>query len=471
MATEDSANVVREAGASTGLLECYHITRSKLGFDSCVVVSAKYNATGSLLNRQTLYSALSAVIQQHAALSVQVRLPRDPKDRPLFTRLPSVALDDVVSFVDGGSNEESLASLIQTEMSKPLKLGATTPLWRLTVSSGRTVLFVYHHGIGDGQSGLAFHRALVSALNKATGGPIAGSLVPTSDNLSLVPPVEDLTNVGVSWRSFFQILYDTFAPFTWTKKASSWSGNPVVSTPTNSTSVRCWELSAADAAKLIVLCREHHTTLTAFLHTLLVGLLSRHVIIATATDKRLPRTVATSVSVSLRRFTGASPNVVCDEAAGFQSLVPIAPLGSLTPAASDFPWTTAAQYASRLQAGVAGTREAIGTIRYLFNLGMTESFWTGALGKKRGEAVELSNLGRFVVQAPEDDAAEAPWDVSAVHFAQCNATAGAALKVNVAGSPNGAVSVVFTWGEGALDHVVAEAVVREVRDAVASILA
>ena len=455
----------------TGLLECYHITRSKLGFDSCIIVSAKYNATGSLLNRQTLYPALSAVIQQHAALSVQVRLPRNPKDRPLFVRLPSVALDDVVSFVDGGSNEESLAKLIRAELSKPLELGAATPLWRVTVGSGRTVLFMCHHGIGDGQSGLAFHRALVSALNKPSNVPTVGSLVLIPSDLSLVPPIEDLTNVGVSWRGFFQILYDTFAPFTWTKKATSWTANPVVSSPTILTTVRCWELSPADAAKLIALCREHDTTLTAFLHTLLVGLLSRHAIVATAADKRPPRTIATCVPVSLRRFTGASPNVLCDEAAGFQSQSPLAPLGSLAPTAADFPWTTAAQYATRLQAGVAGTRESIGTIRYLFNLGMTESFWTGALGKKRGEALELSNLGRFVAAAPEDSPAEGPWSVGALHFAQCNATVGAALKVGVAGSPDGAVSVVYTWGEGALDDVLAEAMVGEVRAAITSILA
>ena len=44
-----------------------------------------------------------------------------------------------------------------------------------------------------------------------------------------------------------------------------------------------------------------------------------------------------------------------------------------------------------------------------------------------------------------------------MYFAQCDAIGGAAIKMNVVGSPSGSVNVVVTWGEGAIDEAMVNA--------------
>lgn len=478
--SEEPFGVVREAGASQtlwmmekgltdvpGLLERYHITRSQLGFDSCVVVSARYNADGILLNRQTLYPALHRVILNHPALSVQAYVPGNPKAKPRFVRLPVVLLNDVVSFAEGskGSNTEQL---IAEQFTRPFELGTSAPLWRLSVVSGRTVVFAYHHAIGDGQSGLAFHSALLAALNHPSDTlHIYGDKISIPMMTYLVPAVETLTSVAVSFGTFCSALFGAFAPKSLTKGASAWTGNTIVNAATTQTHVRCWEIAADQATDLVTICRKNKTTLTACLHTLVAGVLAR--LVSTSANKpRKPfKTLSTSLPVSLRRYTGASPHVMCDHVSGIYTYVPLASLANTSTSDPWFSWSAAAQFNKRIQASMKKSREAIGTIRYLFVLGISQAFFLGALGKKRQYALELSNLGRFPAPptGEDDQPNQVVWSVSNVYFAQCDAVVGAAMKMNVAGSPTGTVNITFTWGHGALEDEFAEALIRDTQAA------
>ena len=453
-------------------MERYHITRSHLGFDSCVIVSARYNARGIVLNRQTLYPALSFVLRQLPALSIQVEIRSEPKEKPRFVRVPHVSLDDVVSFVEERPSdyEESLNRLIATQLSQSFELGALTPLWRLVVVSGCTVIFAYNHGIGDGQSGIAFHRALLCALNSPSDTiNVPGDKVPIPDSLILVPPIEELTSVSVSFLTFLETFFNAFAPMSWTKKATAWTGNPVAAAASLETNVRCWEIPASDVTQLLRLCREHKTTLTAFFHTLLIGVCSRHLTDVKEQNRAL-KTIAISIPVSLRRFTGASPYVMCDHASGCRFYEPITPLVSDV-TSLNFPWSTASDNSGKVQSGMNKNRETIGTIRYLFTLGISEEKWKGALGKKRDVALELSNVGRFPTPQTDSGDGENTWTISSVYFAQCDSAAGSALKINMAGSPTGTVNIAYTWGPGAIEDSLVNKVIEEVGASLSSILA
>ena len=109
-------------------------------------------------------------------------------------------------------------------------------------------------------------------------------------------------------------------------------------------------------------------------------------------------------------------------------------------------------------------------VRFIFSLGMSESYWTGTLGKKRKGAFEISNPGRFPPPQKAEDGATT-WAISNLYFAQCDAVSGSALKVNVVGSPTGTVNVAFTWGPGALEDTLVETVIGELKASLASILA
>jgi hypothetical protein len=453
-------------------LERYHITRSKLGFDSCIAVSATYNASRVLLNRQTLYPALYRVVLDHPALSVQVDMsgPK-PNAKLRFVQLAALLLDDIVSFVEERDNTNSIAQVLADQLSRGLEFGTHAPLWRLVIVSGRTVVFACHHAVADGLSGLAFHSALLSALNAPPDAPaFTGNEISIPGSSQLVPPIESLTSVSVSFGSFCSAVFNTFVPPSLTNSASAWTGNPVVQTPSVTTHVRCWEIEASQTANLLTLCRKNATTLTACLHTLAVGVLARLISSNQKLRSQRFKSISTSIAVSLRPYTGASPNVMCDHISGISSYTPISALANESTSRAWFSWPVAAKLNKKIRASTKKSREVVGTIRYLFLLGMSESFFLGQLGQKRKVALELSNVGKFTVPATESNNNEDAWSIGNMYFAQCDSVSGPAIKFNVVGSPTGSVNITFTWGPGAIDDDFAEAFVRDIKAALSSVL-
>ncbi|KIP11277.1 hypothetical protein PHLGIDRAFT_124934 [Phlebiopsis gigantea 11061_1 CR5-6] len=468
MVVESPRQILRQAGP----LERFHIDRAEVGFDSCVVVSARYTASGLVLDKNMLYPALAAVALQLAPLSVQIDVPQKLKVAPSFVRLPAIHLDDVVSFVedDGSDFEKTLSQLMEAQLAQRFELGTSTPLWRLVVVSGHTVVFAYYHGIGDGQSSMAFHRALVLALNTSTGTvtpAISEGRVDISENVtSLKPAVEKLMDVSPTFPIFCGVLYDTFAPGALTKASSAWTGNPVTRRPSVQTNVRLWEISATDAAHLLQLCRHHKTTLTGFFHTLLVGVLSKHV--AGLALKKKYKRLSTLTPLSLRRYTGTSPYEMCLEVSVFHFYPRISPFSASKTAYADFPWSDSAQTTAKFHSKAEHAKRSTGMAKFIYILGLYQSYWTDNIGKKRESTLALSNLGRF--PAPETKGDE-KWTVGSMFFAQCDSVTGSALKMNVVGSPNGAVNVGFSWGVDSLDSPFVETVVEDSKAGLAAILA
>ena len=460
-------------------MERYQIANNQFGFDSCVVVSARYNAADKLLDEETLYPALTSVILQQGALSSQIITSGKSRSAPVFVRLPTILLDDVVTFVEEELTDydATMSRLLEAQIAQPFEMGSSSPLWHLTVVSKHTVIFKYCHAIGDGQSGLAFHRALLSALNSPqVAGGTTQPKVSIPDSTSLVPPVETMMNVSVPFGAFCHSILETFLPSA--KKSRAWTGNPIPRTPSVVTNVRCWEISSSDAALLLALCRKHQATLTSFLHTLLVGVFSKRVASLNAEGrkdkkkkKKAYKTIASYMPISLRRFTGVSPYDMCVHVSTFHFWTPLAPFPDSGISYADFPWSTASALASKLRTSGLTTRTLIGMIRYLFALGLAESYWLGSLGQKREGGFEISNPGRFPSPQKEgEDDENAMWRISNVYFAQCDAVAGSALKHNVVGSPTGTVNLTFTWGPASLENEFVEEVIKEVKACLSSIL-
>ena len=485
MSAEGPRRILREAGGFLvhshlpttanfkypGPLERFHIDRAEVGFDSCVVVSAKYSASGLVLDKNTLYPALAAAVLQLAPLRVQIDIPQKPKISPSFVSLPTIHLDNVVSFVedDGSHYEETLSRVMEAQLSQRFELGTSAPLWRLVVISGHTVVFAYYHGIGDGQSSMAFHRALLVALNAPTDTPspaVAEGRIDIPDKTtSLRPAVEKLTDVSPTFPIFCGVLYDTFAPRALTKASSAWTGNPISRVPSVQTNVRLWEISADDSAHLLKLCRQHKTTFTGFFHTLLVGVLSKHV-----ASLKLPKKykrLSTLTPLSLRRYTGTSPHDMCLEVSVFHFYPRIAPFSASKTAYADFPWPDSARTTAKFHSKADKSKRSTGMAKFIYILGLYQSYWTDNIGKKRGSTLALSNLGRF--PAPETTGDE-KWAIGSMFFTQCDSVSGSALKMNVVGSPNGAVNVGFSWGVDSLDTSFVDAVVEDSKAGLAAIL-
>ncbi len=85
--------------------------------------------------------------------------------------------------------------------------------------------------------------------------------------------------------------------------------------------------------------------------------------------------------------------------------------------------------------------------------------------------IELSNLGAFTVNVGDngDSGAKTSWTIGGTYFAQDDRIVGSALKVTVAGSPDGSLGIAFSWGDGSVDDVLAEAFVRDVMALISNI--
>ncbi|KAI0684575.1 alcohol acetyltransferase [Cytidiella melzeri] len=420
---------------------------------------------GDELSKPTVLHALKRVILALPALCIQIA--GDYATGPFYlVRLLFVNLSDVLEYHKYPC--KTLQDVYTMELHTSLPRDVEKPLWRVIVHDNNTVVFAWSHSIGDGQSGHALHHALVSALNHedVSKAPEESFIVDVPLELTLLPTTEERTNTAVSWKTFFQALYNTFTPASWQRVYAAWTASPVISVNDISNEVRLRKLPAEHAKRLVNLCRQNGCTLTSFLHTLALCVLSH--LIKTYEDRiynnlQKYKTFSTVVLVSLRRFTGTSALDICDQVSGYHSFPPIIRDVQYPLTKATFPWKMAADFKTSLQSGLEDTRQVVGTIKYMYSLGIAAKYFANQLGKKRGKTFELSNTGVM------PKVSDGRWQIDEVCFGQNNAVCGQ-INVNVAGSPSGTVSFSYTWGTGMVDKPFMEEFVAQMHFAMASAL-
>jgi hypothetical protein len=131
--------------------------------------------------RKVIYSVLGMIIRQHTILSTIVI--DEVTSTPCFVRVPTIDLDKCVTFVcrqrpqvPAGAQDGKLDDILEEQHNADFKEDfGKRPFWRLIVltEAGNdaefVTSFVFHHAIGDGSSGLAFHRTFFSARSAIPG--------------------------------------------------------------------------------------------------------------------------------------------------------------------------------------------------------------------------------------------------------------------------------------------------------------
>ncbi|SJL03911.1 uncharacterized protein ARMOST_07268 [Armillaria ostoyae] len=417
-----------------GLFEQYHITRAALQLDSCVISAAEYSHAGGFsLSKQVLFPALRVLIQTHGALGVHV-VDRDAV-QPVYSRLRSVNLADVVEYVHGST----ITEVMETQFLRPFDTSSEAPLWRLVVLDEKIVVLAWHHCIGDGLSGVAFHRTLLKALQQTQPQDI-GSPVEVPLTAKFLPSVESAVNVSPPLLNVLREILNLLLPTSWTPRATAWTGNPVGHTPHTATRVRIMQFSALDVARFHEECRSHKATVTSTLYALTISVLSH--IIQDIEPLKKYKTIATSIPISLRSLSGASEEDMCECVSTHHTYPVFQP---------EFSWRLASTYASTLREQKTASPPAVGMLRYLF--GRFVPYFTGQYDAKRERGLEISNVGRIVTRG--DDA----WSLDDMWFAQCDSYVGSALKVNVVGPPSGSLTITVTGGRDATEDTFVDAFV------------
>ncbi|KAI0656906.1 alcohol acetyltransferase [Cubamyces menziesii] len=457
MPTKTSTTRLRKAG----VLEAFFHARSKLGVDNCVVVAAKYESnTARVLDKPTLFAAIQEVINENPVLAARLteRGPNGTTCDPVWVRLPFLDLNHIVSFLDVDSSD--LESLLAKEFTRPFELDVDSPLWRVAVLTDGTVMYTHEHSMGDGQSGLAFHLAILSALEKLpeTASHSGEVVIP---DVPLRPALEEAMPITAPVSKIFKEVNQAINPFAARKRNAIWTGNPVGKTYKRGVNIRVIRLSPEDTASLLRLCRKNGATLTGALYALITHIIAQE-LYAGPDPKGKLNSVVMFVPISLRPHTSAPPTAICNYVSYYQDVYPL-PVPTRAskhsyPSPDRFAWKSAASFSATLKREAPKAPAAIGVMKAL--IGSRENYSLGLLGKKRETTVEISNLGAAKPVQPTPGVSATPkWTIPEAVFAQADSTTGAAFKFNVVGAPAGGLGISVTCGLEAVDEEFAEKVI------------
>ena len=453
-----------------GLMEKVYIARQALGICNSVIVTATYTVSSTLEDAalsSILCTAIASLLQRHPFLCCYFEGEETPK--PLFRCLDKIHVKDVLQVVDL-TNSKNLAQELE-ELHDQRWSTEQKPLWKLVVMRESQIVgdmhsqlhlaFVYHHAIGDGLSGVAFHRSLLHELGNIGKIDYLHELPETIDtpaSTKLIEPVEKLTSFPLSWAFFLRRAIQEYAPV-WLigQPPSLWAGLPIQSLedyPFRSR-IRIVAIERKDLEMLLEKSKSQTVTLTALLTATLVSAL------ANALPEALRFLGVTPYS--LRRWTGTSIDEMAIQISALETHYPIDILdrfrrASNTSERTESLWFTARYFNAQMQEEFAKCpRDNIaGLLPYVTDF---VEFYRKKFGKAREATFEVSNVGVF---AQESQAGE--WTLSNMTFTQGALPAGPAFAVNCASVKGGPLTIAITWQHSVVDEVIIVAVAQGFAD-------
>jgi hypothetical protein len=404
-----------------GQFERFNILRNHVKFHNNVQVAATYNIPQRLLQTATIdvlqtliFAALKETLNHQPIMGVTIADEGSPE--PKWRRLAKIDLGEVVKIVDTDP-KSGMDEWVREGHGLPFERPDELPLWRVTVAAQKaaitkgdsdvisfTVGFFYHHAIGDGLSGGAFHLTFLDALNALLSGKIklpidiTEAAIVSPPNLPLVPNIEIATRLPVSILFVLKQIINTYVyspidPLNWSGPAIS-SGTPRPPV----TQIRSFSLPVSIVTALLALCRREKTTITALLTTLTARRLST----LYPTHSRFTATVP----FSLRKFSGhkardmgcfvsniepyfssevAPPRgyISCRSTTGSEE--------SRSEIGDEELWASARATKRVIDAKTANIKDQnVSLLKFVSDF---PGFFYGKLGSKRENAFEISNIG------------------------------------------------------------------------------
>ncbi|PLN86103.1 alcohol acetyltransferase [Aspergillus taichungensis] len=438
-----------------GRLEQCSTARHSLGFYNNVAVTASYTLPGpfTLPVKDYIYKACEILISQHPVLSA-IPIGEDTKE-PYFARLPEIDLSTPVSFQERtgpfprlDEADSELDAVLQAQHNTPFE--APSPHWRLHVLTDPadnrrfTAVFVFHHAIGDGTSGKAFHRTFLQAMRStASLAPGEAQQLIRSPQSPLLPNVEELHTLPLSIPFLAGAL---FREKIWSSTDPGlWAGSEV-RLPLE-TNVRHVVIPKPVASSFKDSCRREATTITAALQTLVARAILTHV------PNRFT-SVHLSGAMSTRRWM---PDTITDDSIGVwvQDYSDEYTRQAVTSEA--FPWAEAKRSRETIERvlQLKGKNAGPNLLKYVGDF--HEELYRSKVGKHRKASFEVSNIGALGVGEQE---AEQP-QVGRVVFSQSASVTGSAIEVSVASGGDGCLVLAFTWQTDVVDSTLMSSIIDQ----------
>ncbi|KKK24687.1 hypothetical protein ARAM_003775 [Aspergillus rambellii] len=446
-----------------------------MGLFNNVGLSAHYRLTGSdsklrsISNlRDLIFAATGDVIRKHRILSA-IPVNEGAPDT-YFASLPSVDLNRSITFLKrsqplataGNGDDKELDSILEDQHNTNFKSEyGTLPFWRLIILQNPglgtefTASFIYHHAIGDGVSGLAFHNAFRNALEAASASPLADfkaeeTVVPSEDT-SLLPPLGQLHPLPIN----------PSPPSPPATNLQEWTGNSIDAPCTSRWASIC--LSPSVSKAFFQECKEKNLSVTSALSS----------IVATVLFGILPPTVEALtciIPVSLRPWLKLPRGVVNDAIGTYFDATRV----QFTRPEQNFPnpgstdiWSGAEKASKSINdylSNVSPSGEPYTSVAVFETIPDISAALVSMFGKPRDAAFEVTNVGVFssptIRKANEDTPL---WEVEKVLISRSSIATGAAVTVSVATGGNGAMAIGFSWQDGVLTEDVMEHVIQGVK--------
>ncbi|KAL8820004.1 MAG: hypothetical protein Q9223_001675 [Gallowayella weberi] len=455
-----------------GMLEKLYPARQVLGVYNSVVITATYGVPAKLENG-LLYNLFCASISRllHRHPSLCCYFEGEHTLKPIFRRLKTIHINDVLQF-RSLEQQQSLAPNLQELHDLEWPAGPN-PLWKLVVIRGQPngsvdstlhIALVYHHVIGDGLSGLAFHKSLlheISSIEKHTNDlQRAPETIDTPSSTSLLEPIEKLVSLPVSWLFLIRQAVQEYAP-QWLvgTPAPFWAGlptKPLRECPLRSR-VRLVSIPTDDSEDLLRESKRHRVTLTSLLTAAIVFALAMKLPEASRFLGITPYT--------LRRVTGTAMDEMVNQSTAFETDYPAEMLDRIRETSNATEhinnlWTAAAYFYAQMQQELTKCPRdnLVGLLPYVLDY---VKFYKKKIGRAREATFEVSNLGVFRT-SPEP--LPGNWTLEEMTFTQGAQPVGTAFTVNCVSVQGGPLTIAITWQDSVIDEEIVDAIVHEFAD-------
>lgn len=411
------------------------------------------------------------MVAEHTILSA---IPVDEHTQePYFVRLPEIDLGKCVVFQErqspipspDGERDVELDELLSKQHSMTYE--APNPFWRLCILTSSpqarvfTAAFFFHHALGDGGSGMAFHRSLHRALNNAISGLQDGAVNVTivSPSTPLLPSLESLHPLPVTTWHLLKVIFkekiwgSSPDPGLWT------GGNCKV--PLGQPRIRHLAFSAASTTEFKNLCRKNDASITTALQTLLAGAIFSH----------LPArytTLTCTVPLSARRLLPQDAGIT-DDAIGvwYQDMSETYTRGNFKQhqgtSIDVLPWSEAQRSRRSVEKALAlnGANAGVNLLRFVNNF--QQELFLSKVGKDRGQSLEVSNLGLFkTAHSSKRDGDGNEVKIGRMIFTQSSGVTASAIQVSVITGTDGCLVLGVSWQQGVVDDELVEKVLDSV---------
>ncbi|KID80394.1 uncharacterized protein G6M90_00g009840 [Metarhizium brunneum] len=448
---------------------CHH-----LGFFNNIGLSAHYALSGSTCPagfdlRRVIYSAARDVIRKHGILFA-IPVNEDTPDTSYFASLSSIDLDQSIHFLQRSlplaagtdGDDKELDAILEDQHNTNFKSDyGTLPFWRLVILQAPgaetefTASFIYHHALGDGVSGLVFHKAFQTALEAACSSSSsqseAESRVTADEKVSVLPPVEDLHPQPLP-------PHHPNPPGPGSKTRKEWTANSIRMPCRSRWASFC--LSPGVSRAFFQECKGQETSVTAALSSIVASVLF--------TTLPEPEDALTCIiPVSLRPWLSLPGDAARDAIGTYfdatrvsftrphQSSSSSSPSGSSTDI-----WPGAREVSGALGdylGNVSPTGEPYTAIAVLKTIPDFSVVCRSMLGKPRDAAFEVTNIGVFS-SSPQTGAPL--WQVGRVMLSRSALASGAAVTVSIATGGDGSMTVGFSWQDGVVEDGVLDGILR-----------